>query len=107
MTAFMKSFRAAAASDSFRSRIGIGLLVFLLATCVGLGAPNPAMRVERNVWVPMRDGIRLVANVFRPVESGSYPVLVMRTPYGRQGDGKAAAYVEAGYIVVLQEDRLL
>jgi len=38
--------------------------------------------IECGVDVPMRDGTRLQADVYRP-ESGRWPTLVMRTPYGR------------------------
>jgi len=60
--------------------------------------------VERNVPVPMRDGVVLRANVFRPDRGGPYPVLVMRTPYGKMNGG-ANQYVKAGYIVVSQDAR--
>jgi uncharacterized protein len=59
---------------------------------------------EQNVAVPMRDGTILRANVFRPRDGGPYPVLVMRTPYGKPAkvDEKLVA---AGYIVVTQDAR--
>src|SRR5687768_17357129 len=63
-----------------------------------------AVQVERNVAVPMRDGVILRANVFRPDEPGSYPVLVLRTPYGKDPQ-KPDAYVKAGYIVVAKDAR--
>ncbi len=65
--------------------------------------------LEKNVPVPMRDGVVLRADVMRPGKSGKLPVLVYRTPYG-----KAAAeqeYVtfkhaaERGYAVVIQDVR--
>jgi hypothetical protein len=59
---------------------------------------------ERNVAVAMRDGTILRADVYRPDEPGTYPVLVTRTPYGKEGN-KAAPYVKAGYIVVRQDAR--
>lgn len=60
--------------------------------------------VERDVPVVMRDGVTLRANVFRPAQGGPWPVLVMRTPYGKRSDG-FNAYVKAGYIVVSQDAR--
>src|ERR1700686_3932174 len=39
--------------------------------------------VENNVAVPMRDGIVLRADVLRPAAAGKFPVLVYRTPYGK------------------------
>jgi len=32
---------------------------------------------------PMRDGVVLSANVFRPDAPGRFPVIVVRTPYGK------------------------
>ena len=65
---------------------------------------EPAVKVERNVAVPMRDGVILRADVFRPSGDGPYPVLVMRTPYGKKGR-KFDRHVKAGYIVVSQDAR--
>lgn len=59
---------------------------------------------QRDVAVPMRDGVVLRANVFRPGRGGPYPVLVMRTPYGKPNGGMDR-YVKAGYIVVTQDAR--
>jgi uncharacterized protein len=39
--------------------------------------------IERDVVVPMRDGVTLRANVFRPTEEGRHPVLVALHPYGK------------------------
>lgn len=62
------------------------------------------MQTELNVAVPMRDGVVLRADVFRPDAPGPYPVLVVRTPYNKDGQN-AEAYVKAGYIVVRQDAR--
>ncbi|QDT25648.1 Cocaine esterase [Gimesia panareensis] len=61
------------------------------------------VEVKENVAVPMRDGVILRANVFRPDRGGPYPVLVMRTPYGKSS--RMDRYVKAGYIVVSQDAR--
>jgi predicted acyl esterase len=50
-------------------------LVVAAATFV-LSFPAAAIEVERNVAVPMRDGVVLRADVYRPEEPGQYPVLV-------------------------------
>ncbi|MCW2942689.1 MAG: X-Pro dipeptidyl-peptidase domain protein, partial [Actinomycetia bacterium] len=42
-----------------------------------------AVIVERDVWIPMRDGVLLQADVWRPAAEGRYPVLLQRTPYNR------------------------
>jgi putative CocE/NonD family hydrolase len=59
---------------------------------------------ERDVAVPMRDGVTLRANVFRPAAPGRFPVLVHRTPYGK-AQGGFEGFVRAGYAVVSQDTR--
>jgi uncharacterized protein len=44
---------------------------------------HESMIYERNVNIPMRDGIVLRANVYRPVASGNFPVLMSLGPYGK------------------------
>jgi predicted acyl esterase len=66
-------------------------------------AQQPLRRTER---VAMRDGIRLATDVYLPRAEGAYPVILVRTPYNKDGMaqlGQAAA--QAGYAVVLQDTR--
>lgn len=82
------------------------LLVLLL--CGGAaftpGRGELAVIVERDVPATMRDGVVLRADVHRPGSGGPYPVLVMRTPYGKHKQ-KFEQQVKAGYIVVCQDVR--
>ena len=39
--------------------------------------------LDRDAEVPMRDGAKLWANVFRPEAEGQYPVLMTLGPYGK------------------------
>jgi uncharacterized protein len=65
---------------------------------------------EENVSVEMRDGVILMADVYRPTEEGTYPVLLQRLPYDKTA---AQTYVYAPpedyashcYIVVIQDVR--
>jgi uncharacterized protein len=41
------------------------------------------MRIDRDVPIPMDDGIVLRADVFRPIEAGRFPVLITYGPYGK------------------------
>ena len=83
----------------------------LLATALlNLSAPAETVWVRtHDVAVPMRDGVVLRADVLRPVGSGPFPVLVYRTPYGK--DDAVTEYttfrraVERGYAVVVQDVR--
>ena len=37
----------------------------------------------RNLDVPMRDGVHLFANLYKPPANGRYPVIMSVTPYGK------------------------
>ncbi len=38
---------------------------------------------EEDVAAHMRDGIRLMTNVFRPAKPGKYPAILSLAPYGK------------------------
>jgi putative CocE/NonD family hydrolase len=64
--------------------------------------------MDTAVAVPMRDGVVLRADVYRPAASGRFPTLVYRTPYGRTEtppDPLVLRAVRRGYAVVLQDVR--
>ncbi|MCY3693612.1 MAG: CocE/NonD family hydrolase [Chloroflexi bacterium] len=65
---------------------------------------------DSNVEVPMRDGVRLECDVVRPRPPGKYPVLVVRSPYGREAyvDDPGHSvwfFAQRGYAVVTQDCR--
>jgi len=64
---------------------------------------------EQDVAVPMRDGVMLRANIHRPRTGGPFPVLVYRTPYGKNDviDDYTTVQraVARGYAVVVQDVR--
>src|SRR5207248_1977037 len=65
--------------------------------------------VGRDVPVPMRDGVLLRANVYRP-PGGRWPVLLTRLPYGKDLPLATAVLdpVQAarrGYVVIVQDTR--
>ncbi len=89
-------------------------LIPILATSIAifpqdLGNNGADFVAERNVPVRVRDGVVLRADVLRPSQSGKFPVLVYRTPYGK--DAAQREYttfrhaVERGYAVVVQDVR--
>jgi uncharacterized protein len=91
-----------------------GLTILLLALLSGAAASAivgsrdgaPPIRYQFNVTVPMRDGVRLAANIYRPASEGRHPVLLVRTPYGKEGEqDNAIFFVERGYAVVAQDTR--
>src|SRR6516164_8055664 len=84
------------------------LLAAALSAQVG-GAYPPArgpheVTVERSVMVPMRDGVKLATDIYRPADlAGKLPVILMRTPYGKQGDaGQGNIFASNGYVLVAQ-----
>lgn len=63
---------------------------------------------EANVAVPMRDGVVLRADIWRPAAAGRHPTLVSRTPYGKSLTARgelARKAVARGYAVVVQDVR--
>ncbi|MCA1903241.1 MAG: CocE/NonD family hydrolase [Cyanobacteria bacterium KgW148] len=71
----------------------------------------PGVTIEREVFIPMGDGVSLCADIYRPAERGTnLPILLMRLPYGRDIASTVAYrhpswYALQGYIVVIQEVR--
>jgi uncharacterized protein len=86
------------------------MLAGFLLLLPGLGlAASPgslAVTVQTGTRVKMRDGISLVADIYRPATPGKFPVLLQRTPYNRTA-GAADAHLMAshGYVVILQDTR--
>lgn len=98
-----------------RMPIVVGCVVCVLL-CAPRGAraagenPVPAVFVEKNVPIPMRDGTILRADIRRPSEKGKFPVLIFRTPYDKaEGDecneSTFAAAVKRGYAMIVQDVR--
>lgn len=68
------------------------------------------VKVERNIEIEMRDGVRLRADLYSPIGEGEFPVLLMRLPYDKSvseavGYMHPEWYARQGYIVVSQDVR--
>jgi len=68
------------------------------------------VRVDKNVVVPMRDGIKLYANIYRPDGDESFPVILIRLPYGKdeaycEMPAHGKYWAKKGYICVVQDVR--
>ena len=67
--------------------------------------------IDKNIMVPMRDGIKLATDIYRLEGAARTPVLVVRTPYNKDGlAGSSDIFdilraVQAGYTVVTQDVR--
>ncbi len=80
-----------------------------------LEALNEIAVIDQKVMMPMRDGIRLATDIYRPKGDQKVPIIFSRTPYNFNswGDGEertrtaARAYeaVKRGYAYVVQNER--
>ena len=70
--------------------------------------------IVRDIMVPMRDGVRLATDVYRPADStepltGAFPTLLIRTPYNKSSPNSVEKhglyYARRGYVVVIQDCR--
>ena len=82
----------------------------LVLTCLWASpafAEIPDLKVQSNVMVPMRDGVKLATDVFQPAGSTDrLPVILTRTPYGKGGAKKQGEYyARHGYVFVAQDTR--
>ncbi len=71
--------------------------------------------IDQKVMMPMRDGVRLATDIYRPKGDGKYPIIFSRTPYNFNSyrDGElvtrtmktALDAVKRGYAYVVQNER--
>ena len=76
---------------------------------------NEIAFIDQKVMMPMRDGVRLATDIYRPRTNNKVPIIFSRTPYNFNswGDGeeKTRAYysayeaVKRGYAYVVQNER--
>jgi uncharacterized protein len=72
-----------------------------------LSQPTMKTSAEKGVKIKMRDNVELVADIVRPAGDGKYPVILERTPYGREilshleGDW----WARRGYVHIVQDVR--
>jgi predicted acyl esterase len=85
------------------------ILIFLIATLLSClnQDQNYDVIVEKNVMIPMSDGINLAANISKPDTEDKYPVILIRTPYGKDNreDDYVAYWAEKGYVFIIQDCR--
>jgi predicted acyl esterase len=75
------------------------------------------MILEENVYVTMRDGVRLAADIYRPAKEGKYPGILSMSPYIKEMQqwppaishsieaGNTAFFVPNGYVHVIVSSR--
>ncbi len=83
--------------------------LLLLATMLYAEPAADTIYTEKDVMVPMRDGVKLATDIYLPARDGKalegpFPVILSRTPYGKSSSA-AKYYVPYGYAVVFQDTR--
>lgn len=90
-----------------RLPLSLALLSAVLATSVPHAAGAQTYACEE-VMIPMRDGVRLAADVYRPTQGeGPFPVLLERTPYDKRDCAYGAGdyFARRGYAVIVVDER--
>ena len=79
--------------------------------------PPAGAALDEHVTVPMRDGVRLCADVYRPQRAGRHPALLSLSPYSKDiqqqppqwshaiESGATGFYVGHGYVHVIAQSR--
>ena len=71
--------------------------------------PRNDIALDNRVPIPLRDGVRLFADVYRPAGDGRYPVLVSKTPYSTErfptAYEAAVYFAQRGYVYVYADVR--
>ena len=91
----------------------LGLFVLM---CSVFGAAQQVFEVTRfkeDLMIPMRDGVRIATDIYRPMINGLVvedpkPLLLQRTPYDKKRRGiveSAEYFARNGYVVALQDLR--
>ncbi len=87
----------------------LSLLPIVVAAEPRFPAPVPRYQVDlaENVRVPMRDGVKLATDIYRPAGvAGKLPSVMIRTPYDRKSQATAARmFASQGYAVLVQDVR--
>ena len=74
-------------------------------------APSYEAKAERNVMMPLRDGVRLATDIYFPAINGEridgeFPVVLTRTPYDKANLAATGKYYsERGYVAAMQDVR--
>lgn len=98
-----------------KNRFALLAAVVCAALAAVAAAPQPGRveepYVEKDVVIPMRDGVKLHTKIFEPRgEHGPLPILMQRTPYGiaeagKRLEGSLKAFADDGYVFVFQDLR--
>jgi uncharacterized protein len=73
-----------------------------------LSKPIYKVRREANVRIPLRDGVTLSTDIYRPDTVGKFAAILVRTPYNRATAASVPQsywFAERGYVVLQQDVR--
>src|SRR5262249_25351018 len=87
-------------------RSAVAAIILLVTAAVCLAQPKAPQATTH--MIAMRDGVRLATDVYLPGDgAGTYPAIVVRTPYDKSkgGPGFAANATRRGYALVVQDLR--
>ena len=71
-----------------------------------VSAPKYEVAIDRGVIVPMRDGTKLSADIYRPKGLEKAPVILVRTPYKKEmNELQGMFYARRGYVYAVQDCR--
>jgi hypothetical protein len=109
------------------SKVPTKIVNFISCICITLGAlgvcgsaqtpataraePAYEVIVEKNIFVPARDAVRLALDLYRPARDGNlinekFPTLLVRTPYDKSGGASDGEYFASrGYAVAINDTR--
>ena len=89
-----------------RSFLTAALVCVTIVAQHATAADPYTVSVERGVVVKMRDGTVLHADIYRPKADATFPVLLERTPYDKNGSsGFGLRAAAQGYVVIVQDVR--
>jgi len=85
-------------------------MLFGLSAGAEVRGQVPEERVQLGIPVPMRDGVKLLTDVYLPEGDGPFPVILSRVPYGTQSDyifqpRMGEFFTDHGYVYVSQNVR--
>jgi predicted acyl esterase len=91
----------------FAALLGSGLLLFCIVASAQFGRGSaPKEPRASSVAIPMRDGVRLAADLFLP-GAGRWPTVLVMTPYGRNSAANRSYryFLSRGYAVIVEDMR--
>jgi putative CocE/NonD family hydrolase len=87
----------------------LSILVFVFVSPQTIYAAEKVFEVDvrTDVKIPMRDGVQLSAHIFLPKAEGRFPVILVRSPYGKgdEKNGDGLFYASSGYVFISQDCR--